>query len=171
MTPKSEQSWKLNNVKKPCLKGKQSQEKTEAGRICANKAAGRHSVFRLLWAQNAQFRRATKNVLSGSTQLKKKESSAELANVFTLRRANSRFQPFCVDRMRGLSNWRRRICATDPYKSGSFFWHARGQAHQTKHSVRTECAIQECLQKCFKRFKAAKREAWTQRMAAWRRPV
>ena len=27
------------------------------------------------------------------------------------------------------------------------FWHATGQAHQTKHSVGTECAIQECMQK------------------------
>ena len=171
MTPKSEQSWKLNNVKKPCLKGKWRQEQTEAGRICASKAGGRHSVFRVLWTQNAQFRCAGKNVWSGSTQLKKREISAELANVFTLRKANSRFQPYCVDRMRGLSNWRRRFCATNPYWARGTFWHARGQAHQTKHSVSTECAVPECLQKCFKQLKAAKREAWVERIAAYRRPV
>ena len=55
--------------------------------------------------------------------------------------------------------------------SARLFWHASGQAHQTKHSVRTECAIQEWVQKCFKQLKAAKREAWDERIAAWRRPV
>ena len=51
-----------NMFKKPCLKGKYVQQKTESGRICANKPVWRHSVFRLLWTQNAQLRRATKNV-------------------------------------------------------------------------------------------------------------
>ena len=113
--------------KKPCLKGKYVQQKTESGRKCANKPVRRHSVFCFLWTQNAHFRSACKNVRSGSKQQRKSQISVKWAKVFKLRRAKSRFQPFCVDRMRGLTKWSRRLCATNPDWACETFWRSEGK--------------------------------------------
>ena len=127
--------------------------------VCANKPVGRHSGLGLSCPPNAHFRNACKNVCRKAKQQKVKRNHCEGTKSFLRSEGKSPNHAFCAHRMRGLSNWRRRFCATNPDWERGTFWHARGQAHQTKHSVGTECAIQECLQKCFKRFKAAKREA------------
>ena len=160
-----------NMFKKPCLKSKYVQQKTESGRKCANKLVGRHSVFRLLCSPNAHFRNACKNVCRKAKQQKVKRNHCEGTKSFLRSEGKSPNHAFCAHRMRGLSKWSRRICATRADCQRETFWHARGQAHQTTHSVRTECALYECAQKCFKRLKAAKRQAWDERLAAWRRPV
>jgi hypothetical protein len=139
--------------------------------VCANKPVGRHSGLGLLCPPNAHFRNACKNVCRKAKQQKVKRNHCEGTKSFLRSEGKSPNHAFCAHRMRGLSNWSRRICVTNPYSGCKELLHWRGRAHQTKHSVGTECAIQECMQKCFKQLKAAKREAWTQRMAAWRRLV